>query len=118
MMTIVYRNYEIILGENVSCPFHCCLWVELRPRLRKYQCFLLCRYQFLVPMGGERAYQGAIDIFENKMSIIPTQGLNRHDKYPLPCENISTPQCSKDIYFIAQNVVAIVEAKNPLCNLI
>ena len=38
----------------------------------------LCTYQCLAPMGEVRAYPGAIDNFQNFLSIIPTMAVCVH----------------------------------------
>ena len=58
------------------------LWLLLASWQSQIPISSLCTYQCFLPMGGERAYRGAIDIFQNNLSIIPTVGWNSHIKCP------------------------------------
>ena len=59
--TLEQGNFRFCINI-ISMPIHRCTYADIS----------LCTYQCLAPTGGGRAYPGAIDIFENKMSIIPT----------------------------------------------
>lgn len=70
---------------NLSCVRFNRVWVY-------FKCNPMVHLSMSFPNGGEggRAYPGAIDIFQNKLSIIPTVGWNSHIKCPYRQDGIET----------------------------